>query len=157
MSVGWVHRYLMTRLSLQVIYLWCHVSSTAPPFILWWSNLEILFGPLHCRSPFIGELRCQAIQTEHGPYIAERTQNAVYIVRYLWAGCMGFCLFIYCVPELSSHHKKLGHFVVYFIQSDWNWWMICTLCTDCVLECLKGQSHEKVGEIRPWDGSLGSN
>jgi hypothetical protein len=22
---------------------------------------------------------------------------------------------------------------------------------------LKGQSHEKVGEIRPWDGSLGPN
>jgi hypothetical protein len=78
------HRYLMNRLSLQVFYLWRHVSSTAPPFILWWSNLEILFGPLHSSSPFIGELRCQAIQMEHGPYIAERTQNAVYIVRCLW-------------------------------------------------------------------------
>jgi hypothetical protein len=63
------HRYLMTRLSLQVVYLWRHVSSTAPPFILWWSNLEIIFGPLHPTSPFIGELRCQAIQMEHGPYI----------------------------------------------------------------------------------------
>jgi hypothetical protein len=30
--------------------------------------------------PFIGELRCQAIQAEHGPYIAERTQKAVYIL-----------------------------------------------------------------------------
>jgi hypothetical protein len=78
------HRYLMTRLSLQVVYLWRHVSSTAPPFILWWSNLVILFGPLHRSSPFIGELRCQAIQMEHGPYIAERTQNAVFI---LWADC----------------------------------------------------------------------
>jgi hypothetical protein len=47
----------------------------------WWSNLEILFGPLHRSSPFIGELRCQAIQMEHGRYIAERTQNAVNIVR----------------------------------------------------------------------------
>jgi hypothetical protein len=75
------HRYLMSRLSLKVVYLWRHVSSTAPPFILWWSNLEILFGPLQRSSPFIGELRCQAIQTEHGPYIAERTQKAVYIVR----------------------------------------------------------------------------
>jgi hypothetical protein len=74
----------MTRLSLQVFYLWRHVSSTATPFILWWSNLEILFGPLHRSSPFRGELRCQAIQMEHGPYIAERTQNAVYIVRCLW-------------------------------------------------------------------------
>jgi hypothetical protein len=26
---------------------------------------EILFGALHRSSPFIGELRCQAIQTEH--------------------------------------------------------------------------------------------
>jgi hypothetical protein len=42
----------------------------------WWSILEILFGPLHRSSPFIGELRCQAIQTEHGPYIAERTQKS---------------------------------------------------------------------------------
>jgi hypothetical protein len=39
------HRYLMNRLSLQVFYLWRHVLSTAPPFILWWSNLEILFAP----------------------------------------------------------------------------------------------------------------
>jgi hypothetical protein len=29
-------------------------------------NLEIPFGPLHRSSPFIGELRCQAIQMEHG-------------------------------------------------------------------------------------------
>jgi hypothetical protein len=78
------HRYLISRLSLQVFYLWRHVSSTAPPFILWWSNLEILFGPIHRSSPFIGELRCQASQMEHGPYIAERSQKAVYIVRYLW-------------------------------------------------------------------------
>jgi hypothetical protein len=83
-TVGTNHRYLMTRLSLQVVYLWRHVPSTAPPFILWWSNLEILFAPLHCSSPFIGELRSQAFQMEHGPYIAERTQNAVYIVRCLW-------------------------------------------------------------------------
>jgi hypothetical protein len=81
---GAAHRYLMSRLSLQVFYLWRHVSSTAPPLILWWSNLEIQFGPLHRSSPFIGELRCQAIQTEHVPYIAERTQKAVYIVSCLW-------------------------------------------------------------------------
>jgi hypothetical protein len=30
-------------------------------------------------SPFIGELRWQAIQTEHVPYIEERTQKAVYL------------------------------------------------------------------------------
>jgi hypothetical protein len=78
----WSHRYLMSRLSLQGFYLWRHVLSTAP-FILWWSNFEILFGPLHRSSPFIRELRCQAIQTEHGPYAAERTQKAVYILKCL--------------------------------------------------------------------------
>jgi hypothetical protein len=93
------HRYLMTRLSLQVIYLWRHVSSTAPPFILWWPNLEILFGPLHRSSPFIGKLRCQAIQMEHGPYIAERTQKAGYIVRCLWVR--------YCSNQGNSIVKSL--------------------------------------------------
>jgi hypothetical protein len=44
--------------------------------------------PLHRNSPFIGELRCQAIQTEHGPYITKRTQKAVYIVRYLCLDCI---------------------------------------------------------------------
>jgi hypothetical protein len=76
-------------LSLKVVYLSRHVSSTAPPFILWWSNLETLFALLNRSSPFIGELRCQAIQLEHAPIcIAERTQSAVYIVRCLcWAYC----------------------------------------------------------------------
>jgi hypothetical protein len=74
----------MSRLSLQVFYLWRHVLSTAPPFIIWWSNLEILFAPLHCSAPFIGTLRCQSTQTEHGPYIAEWIQKAVYIVICLW-------------------------------------------------------------------------
>jgi hypothetical protein len=80
-----IQRYFMAtgRLSLQVFYLWRHVSSTAPPLILWWSTSEILVGPLHSSSPFIGELRCQGIQTGHGPYITERTQKAVYIVRCL--------------------------------------------------------------------------
>jgi hypothetical protein len=81
--LGSIRRFLMSRLSLQVFHLWRHVFSTAPPFILWWSNLEILFGPLHRSSPFIGEVRCQAIQTELDPYRAERTQKAVYIVRCL--------------------------------------------------------------------------
>jgi hypothetical protein len=85
------HRYLMSRLSLQVSYLlWRHVLSTVPPFILWLSNLEILFAPLHRSSPMIGGLRCQAIQTEHGTYIAERTQKAIYIVRCLWGQCSRF-------------------------------------------------------------------
>jgi hypothetical protein len=72
-----VHRYLMSRLSLQVFDLRRHVLSTVSPFILWWSNLEILFAPLHGSSPFIGGLRCQAIQTEQGPCMAERTQKAM--------------------------------------------------------------------------------
>jgi hypothetical protein len=41
-----LHRYLMSRLSFQVFCLWRHVWSTQRrPFILWWSNLEILFAP----------------------------------------------------------------------------------------------------------------
>jgi hypothetical protein len=39
----------VSRLSLQVFYLWRHVLLTAPPFILGWSNLEILFPFLHRR------------------------------------------------------------------------------------------------------------
>jgi hypothetical protein len=75
----------MSRLSLQVFYLWRHVLSTQrAPFILRWSNLEILFAPQ--RSPFIQRLRCQAIQTKHCPYITERAQQAVYIVRCLCTG-----------------------------------------------------------------------
>jgi hypothetical protein len=64
------------------------IVDTAPPFILKWSNLEILFDPLHRSSPFIGGLRCQAIQMEHGPYTAERTQKAVYVVKCLWCRAM---------------------------------------------------------------------
>jgi hypothetical protein len=52
-----------------------YILSWAPPFILWWSNFEILFAPLQR----IGWLHCQAIPTEHGPYITERTQKAVYL------------------------------------------------------------------------------
>jgi hypothetical protein len=59
-TYGTNYRYLMSRLSLQVFYLWRHVFSTAPLFILWWSNLQILFGPpppqlsLHRRSALSG-------------------------------------------------------------------------------------------------------
>jgi hypothetical protein len=42
-------------------------------------------SPLHRSSPFIRGLRCQAIQMEHGLYITERTQKAVYIVSCLWS------------------------------------------------------------------------
>jgi hypothetical protein len=68
---------------------WAYKSSTcdvmycrhsAPPFILWWSNLEILFAPPPARSsPFIGKgMRCQAIQMEHGSYIRENTKCSLY-------------------------------------------------------------------------------
>jgi hypothetical protein len=73
----------MTRLSLKVVYLWHHVSSTAPPFILWWWNLEIVFAPLNRSYPFIGELRCQAIQMEHA-LIKQRGPKAQSI---LWDVC----------------------------------------------------------------------
>jgi hypothetical protein len=62
--------------------------------------------PLQRSSPFIGGLRCKAIQTEHGPYIGERSQKAVYIVRCLWVRVEG-------VDELTQffagifHHKRL--------------------------------------------------
>jgi hypothetical protein len=46
-----------------------------------------VFAPLHRSSPFIGGLRCQAIKAEHSPYIAERSQKAVYIVRCLCLDC----------------------------------------------------------------------
>jgi hypothetical protein len=38
---------------------------------------------LHCSSPFIRGLCCQAIQTEHGPYMTERTQKSICIMRCL--------------------------------------------------------------------------
>jgi hypothetical protein len=38
-------------------------------------------------------MRIQAIQTEHGPYIAERTQRAVYIVKCLWGSTVVVAVF----------------------------------------------------------------
>jgi hypothetical protein len=59
------HRYLMGRLPLHGFYLWRHVLSTAPPFILRWWHLEILFDPLSCSSSFLGGQRWQSIQMGH--------------------------------------------------------------------------------------------
>jgi hypothetical protein len=42
-SLALPHRYLMGRLPLHGRYLWSHVLSTAPSFILWWWKFEILF------------------------------------------------------------------------------------------------------------------
>jgi hypothetical protein len=113
----YVHRYLMTRLSLQVFYLWRHVWSTAPPLIFWWTNLEILVGPLHRNSPFIGELRCQALQMEHGPHITEKTQKAVYIVRCLWL-CCRYCVISSPLPrrtEFRHGYWKIGRQMAYIL------------------------------------------
>jgi hypothetical protein len=41
-----------------------------------------IFPPPPQLSLHIGGLCCQAIQMEHGLYIAKRTQKAVYIVRF---------------------------------------------------------------------------
>jgi hypothetical protein len=70
-----LHRYLMGRLPLQGFYLWRHVLSKAPPFILWWPNLETLFVPLHRSFYFIGGLRCLPIQKENSLYIAEEPEQ----------------------------------------------------------------------------------
>jgi hypothetical protein len=71
-TVKWLETIDISRLD------WAYKSSTCyvmyrrqrrhlPKYsILWWWNLGILLGPLHRSSPFIEELRCQAIQIEHG-------------------------------------------------------------------------------------------
>jgi hypothetical protein len=71
------HRYLMSRLSLQVFYLWRHVycRHSAAIYIMVVKFRHTICPPPPQLSPFIGGLRCQAILTEHGPYIAERSQN----------------------------------------------------------------------------------
>jgi hypothetical protein len=58
----------------------------------------------------------QAIQTEHGPYIAERTQKAVYIVRCLWLALLKnkYYKYIYLCEKLlyfvsecrCEHHNE---------------------------------------------------
>jgi hypothetical protein len=71
----------------------------------------MLYGYLHRSSPFIGELRCQAIQMEQGPYMAERTQKAVYIVRCLW--CLSHkknhesCAFVRNVKMENNNRKHM--------------------------------------------------
>jgi hypothetical protein len=76
--MGVNHRYLMTRLSLQVFYLWRHVSSTAPPLILWWSNLEILFFPLHRSSSFIESCAVKQFKWNTDVYSRENPKNSLY-------------------------------------------------------------------------------
>jgi hypothetical protein len=50
-------------------YLWFHIQKTAPSFILWWPETEILFDPLRHSSPFIGLQRFKPIQMGHSLHI----------------------------------------------------------------------------------------
>jgi hypothetical protein len=132
-SAGLNHRYLISRLSLQVFYLWRHVLSTAPLLTLWWWNFEILLGPLHRSFPSIGELRCQAIQTEHSPYIAERSRKAVYIVRCLWSKPELRAPFqpLWGESDTIFEQKGKGRWAVYCIQFCGSWtpcWGLQFLC-----------------------------
>jgi hypothetical protein len=81
---SYTHRYLIPRLSLKVVNLCRHVSSTAPPFILWWWNLETLFAPLLPQLSLHRRAALSSYSNGTRSYLAERTQSAVYIVRYLW-------------------------------------------------------------------------
>jgi hypothetical protein len=170
-----LHRNLMSRLSVHVFYLWHHVLSIAPPFIIWWSNWEILFAPLHRSSPFIRELRCQAIQTEHGPYMTERTLKAVYIVRCLWSFVTPFYTSTFhgvvAKAEFSSKIIFAIHFSILlaFEHPITCWKLHCykigrtkkcqkpAASLKNQAEILKGQSHKKVGKMRVESDSLGPN
>jgi hypothetical protein len=59
----------MGRLLLHGFYLWRHVLSTVPPFILWWWQFAIPFDPLPRSSSFLGGQRWQPIQTGHSLHI----------------------------------------------------------------------------------------
>jgi hypothetical protein len=94
----------------------CIVDSAAI-YKKWWSNLEILFGPLHCSSPFIGELRCQAIQTEHGPlYSRENPKSSLYCEMstvYTWYFDSDYSFV--CLPEVfTTKLLQLMYFRGYF-------------------------------------------
>jgi hypothetical protein len=74
----------MTRLSIKVVYLWRHVSYTAPPFILWWWNLDICTTcPPQPQLSLHRRAALSSYSNRTRSYIAERTQSAVYIVRCL--------------------------------------------------------------------------
>jgi hypothetical protein len=80
------HRYLMSRLSLQVFYLWRHVLSRAQPFILWWWNLEIIFALFNRNSPFIGAALSSNSNGTRSVYSRKNPKSSLqYIVRCLWS------------------------------------------------------------------------
>jgi hypothetical protein len=95
-------------------------------FLLWWSNLEILFSPLHRSFPFIGGLRCQAIETEHGPYIAERTpKSSLYCEMSMVAICVWdkqqhqcqlFIMQYAMHPAMHIQHNILCGYLVHFLS-----------------------------------------
>jgi hypothetical protein len=71
------HRYIMGRLPLNGFYLWRHVLSTAPPFILWWWKFEILFEPLPHSSSFLWGQRWQPIQMGHSLHMRGRDEGGL--------------------------------------------------------------------------------
>jgi hypothetical protein len=73
-------------LPLHCFYLWRHVLSTAPPFMLWWGKFEILFDPLTHSSSFIGGQRWQPIQMGHSLHIRGRIGGGLYNLQTcLWS------------------------------------------------------------------------
>jgi hypothetical protein len=92
-EMGWPHRYLMTRLSLQVFFLCRHVSSTAPPLILWWSNLEILVCPLHSRSHLSLRRRAALPSNSNGTRSVHNWENPKSS--------------LYCELSMADRRKKL--------------------------------------------------
>jgi hypothetical protein len=111
------HRYLMSRFSLQVFYLWRHVLLTAPPFILWWSNLEILFPP----PPPQLSLRTRAALSSNS-----NGTRSVYNSKNPKSS-------LYCEMSMTPHHKKFvfNLYIVHdqknpdydnfiFLESAWN-------------------------------------
>jgi hypothetical protein len=87
------HRYLMSRLSLQVFYLWrimyCIVDSAAI-YIMVVIFRNNICSPSHRSSPFLGGLRCQSIQTEHSPYTYSRKnpKSSLYCEMSMGLWCM---------------------------------------------------------------------
>jgi hypothetical protein len=72
MSARPTHRYQIELTSLLPVTS-CIVDSAAIYIMV--VKFRNTICPLHRSSPFTGGLSHQAIQTEHGPYIAERTQK----------------------------------------------------------------------------------
>jgi hypothetical protein len=94
--IEWLTKTIFLKRSIDISWLdWGYKSSTcdvmcivdsAATYIMVVKFRNTSWPPPPQLSLHIGELRCQAIQIEHGPYITERTPKAVYIVKCLWRG-----------------------------------------------------------------------